>query len=79
MNARQQQIAEAIAKGLNGIRGADSIARALGYRPARSGRLAVSSSLRAMQRAGLVGRIPPEDQWDHARYFLTEKAKKTQK
>lgn len=70
MNARQRQIAQKIAASPNGITDADTIAGGLGYRPHLSGRLAVTSSLRAMERAGLVGRIPPENQWDHARWFL---------
>jgi hypothetical protein len=75
MNDRQRAIMATIKRARNGILGADRIAGVLGYKPARSGRLAVSSSLRALQRAGLVGRIPPEDQWDHADYFLTDDGK----
>lgn len=71
LSERQIAIMRAISGGLNGITSADRISAKLGYRPARSGRLAVSASLRALMKAGVVGRIPPEDQWDHADYFLT--------
>lgn len=35
-----------------------------------TGRLSVSATLRSLMGAGLVGRIPPENQWSHAAYFL---------
>lgn len=72
LSDRERNICVAIEMARNGIRGADSIARFLGYRPAISGRLAVSSTLRVLQRKGIVGRIPPQDQWDHAAYFTNE-------
>lgn len=50
--------------------GADDIAFRLGYRPAMSGRLAVTSALRALERSGVVYRTPPRDRWDHARWGL---------
>lgn len=28
-----------------------------------------------LRRRGLVGRIPPKDQWDHASWFLTDEGK----
>lgn len=75
LNDRHFEIAKIIRRFANGIAYADGIAHYLGYRPATSGRLSVSSSLRQMQKFGLVGRIPPRDQWDHANYFLTETGK----
>jgi hypothetical protein len=75
MNVRQRQIAAVIAEGLNAISSTDRIASRLGYRPAREGRLSVSSSLHAMMRAGFVGRIPPQDRWDHVSWFLTKAGK----
>lgn len=72
LNERCIGILRAISESRNGIKSADGVAAFLGYRPARTGRLAVSSSLRSLQRAGLVGRIPPQDRWDHADYFLTD-------
>ena len=75
ISERHFKIMSSIERGLNGITSADSIAHRLGYRPCVSGRLAVSSNLRAMQRANLVGRIPPKDRWDHAKYFLTKDGK----
>lgn len=44
-------------------RSTDEIAWRMGYRPARKGRLAVTSSLRAMERRGDVFRLPPRDRW----------------
>lgn len=70
LNERQVAILRNIAAGLNGIMSADRIAYRLGYKPARSGRLAVSSTLKVLMKKELVGRIPPEDQWSHADYFL---------
>jgi hypothetical protein len=57
---------------------ADDIAAKAGYRPARSGRLAVTSALRPLLRednSGLVFRVPPRDRWDHARWGLTSAGK----
>ena len=65
---------------------ADAIALRLGYRPARSGRLAVTARLRSLMRrhegkqetsqfgecGRYVGRIPPKDRWGHARWFVTK-------
>jgi len=53
------------------------LAHALGYRPARSGRLAVTATLRSMlvpgtDRGLLVGRIPPRDQWSSAMWSITD-------
>jgi Fe2+ or Zn2+ uptake regulation protein len=73
---RQKSIAQAISKGLNGITSADRIAARLGYRPARTGRLAVTKTLRSMEAAGLVHRLPPKDQWDHADWALSDEGKK---
>lgn len=75
MNERQMSIARAIAAAPNGVTNAESIAHRIGFRPARSGILSVTSSLRAMERAGLVGRIPPQDQWCVAKWCLLRKAK----
>ena len=37
----------------------------------RSCHIAVTSSLRSLERRGWVGRIPPSDRWDCARWFRT--------
>lgn len=70
LTERQLAVIRRIASGPNGHASADGIAQSLGYRPAKAGRLAVSSSLRSLMRERLVGRIAPADQWDHATYFL---------
>ena len=68
----QIKLMRAVYAGLNHIASADGCARRLRI---KRGRLAVSSRLRALERRGLVGRIPAKDQWDHASWFLTDKAK----
>jgi DNA-binding IclR family transcriptional regulator len=70
VSERELAIMRAIASGRNGILSAQRISAQMGYRPANSGKLAVSATLRSLQRRGFVGRIPPEDQWDHADWFL---------
>lgn len=77
MTDRQRAILGAMARSSNGQSGADAIAARLGYRPARSGRLAVSSTLRRMvdpeTGCGLfVVRLPPADRWDHATWCITD-------
>lgn len=81
---RQVQVLAAIARHTNGQASLDRIAAALGYRPARSGRLAVRSTLRALLRIGrqesnwygesgtYVTRLPPQDQWDSELWCLTK-------
>lgn len=74
---RQRRILAAIARGLNGHSGADEIAGRIGYRPARSGRLAVSAMLRRMvdPETGcgpFVVRLPPADRWGHATWCITD-------
>ncbi len=75
LEERDVRILLAIAAGLNGQLRADDVAHRVGYRPARTGRLAVSGTLRKLERKGLVGRIAPRDQWSTATWFLTIKAK----
>lgn len=70
LTERETRIVAIIKRSKIGVLGADRIALHLGYRPPRSGRLAVSSTIRSLMRKGVVGRIPPEDQWDHATYFI---------
>lgn len=84
LNERELKIMRAIA-GFGSGASIDAIASKLGYRPARSGRLAVVSSLNSMLRrhggvthgpygtdGKYIGRLPPRDQWDHSRWFLTD-------
>mgnify|MGYP001765744255 CR=1 FL=1 len=66
MTGKRDQILRALHRG---SRSADEIAAALGYRPARAGRLAVTSILRALERQGLVGRTPPRDRWSATSWF----------
>lgn len=75
MTERQRLVAAAIARGLNGISGAQEIAYRMGYRPARNGILACTRTLRSMEQQGLVGRIAPFDQWSTADWFLTDAGK----
>ena len=49
---------------------ADDIARKM--KP-RSNRIAVTSSLRSMEKRGFVGRIAPRNQWANAHWFAIEK------
>jgi hypothetical protein len=65
----------AVSRGLNGQARADDVAHRLNYRPARSGRLAVTGTLRKLEREGFIGRIAPRDQWGTATWFLKSKAK----
>jgi DNA-binding MarR family transcriptional regulator len=64
-----------VSRGLNGHARADDIAHRMGYRPARSGRLAVTGTLRKLEGGGLIGRSAPRDQWSAASWFLTPKAR----
>lgn len=75
MNERHIAAAQAVEKCLNGIGTASEISWKMGYRK-NSGRLAVTATLRSMERQELVGRIAPRDQWGHANLFLTTKGKK---
>lgn len=75
MNERQRLVAAAIAAAPNGVTTAEAVAHRLGARPARKGILSATSTLRAMERAGLVARIPPADQWCSAHWCLLGKAK----
>lgn len=75
LDERSINVLLAIQNGLNGQAGADFIASQLGYRPARSGRLAVTGTLRKLERQNIVGRLPPRDQWGHAVWFLMPKGK----
>lgn len=63
---RDHAVLAAIRRGRNGQASTDTIAARLGYKPACDGRLAVSSTLRSLERRGLVWRIPPRDRWGHA-------------
>ena len=84
LTARELKLLRCIGKSLLGL---DDIAHKMGYRPARSGRLAVKKTLMAMvNRHGfttgaygmdskLVVRLPPRDQWDHERWALTSEGK----
>lgn len=76
LSDREKRILFAIAKGLNGQNSAQGVAYHLGYRPARSGTLAVTKTLRSLEARGVVGRIPPRDQWSCAYWFLTSIGKK---
>lgn len=66
----------AVNRGLNGQSTAAEVAVRMGYRPT-AGRLAMTSRLRAMERAGLVRRIPPRDEWGVAYWFLSEDGLRT--
>lgn len=74
---RQRRILAAMVRGPMGHSSADDIAYRLGHRPARSGRLAVSATLRRMvdPETGcgpFVVRLPPADRWDHATWCITD-------
>jgi hypothetical protein len=75
LDARAVSILRAVSAGLNGQSRADDVAHRLKYRPARSGRLAVTGTLRKLERMGYIGRIAPRDQWSTASWFLMETAK----
>jgi len=75
LSVREKRILLAIAKGLNGQNSAQEVSYHLRYRPARSGILAATKTLRSLEARGIVGRIPPRDQWSSARWFLQTKAK----
>lgn len=59
----------------NYIISAETLGASLGYRPARKGILPVTSSLRALEKKGLVCRHPPEDQWCVAKWGITQKGR----
>jgi hypothetical protein len=75
LDERSIGILIAVSRGLNGQASADHVASRMKYRPARSGRLAVTGTLRKLERDGFVGRIPPRDQWSTATWFLMPKGK----
>ncbi len=64
-----------VSRGLNGNARADDIAHRMGYRPARSGRLAVTGTLRKLEVEGFISRSAPRDQWSAASWFLTPRSK----
>lgn len=77
MNERQQKIRDALAD----LRGkgvycpsAQEIAREAKLLPSRAHVLSVTASLRAMERAGVVGRTPPRDRWSAAGWHLLKNA-----
>lgn len=76
MNERQTLIAESL-KFLNdaGIYcpSAQMIARRAKLFPSLNYILSVTASLRSLERDGLVGRVPPKDQWDVAGWCLEKK------
>lgn len=76
LSERDKMVLLAIAKGLNGQNSAQEVAYHLHYRPARSGSLACSKTLRSLEARGIVGRIPPRDQWSCAHWFLSSIGKK---
>lgn len=84
---RELKVMRAIGSGSASL---ERIAASLGYRPARKGVLAVSSTLRLMLRKhghfqdafqyGASGRYvgfnPAENQWDTQKWFLTDEGKR---
>lgn len=76
MNERDIAVARAVLQCPNGVGNATQISWKMGYK-GNSGRMAVTSTLRSMERRGLVGRIPPRDQWAHANWCLLTEAKQT--
>lgn len=84
LTARELKLLRCIGKSLIGL---DEISHRMGYRPARSGRLAVKKTLMSMaHRHGFtngaygmdskyVVRLPPRDQWDHEKWALTSEGK----
>ncbi|WP_315921599.1 hypothetical protein [Mesorhizobium sp. SP-1A] len=74
LSDREKRVLLAIAKGLNGQSTAQDIAYRLRYRPARSGTLACTKTLRSLEARKIVGRIAPRDQWSSALWFLSSKA-----
>lgn len=89
LSERELKVMRAVAHFPHGA-SLDDISARCGYRPARSGRLAVRKVLRSLllrndseyQRGyhgecgGFVGRMPPKDQWDCEKWFLTDAAKR---
>ncbi|TLX16128.1 hypothetical protein [Rhizobium sp. MHM7A] len=75
LDERNVAILISVSRGLNGQASADDVAHRMKYRPARSGRLAVTGTLRKLEREGFIGRIAPRDQWSTATWFLMPKAK----
>lgn len=75
LDERGVAILIAVGRGLNGQASADDVASRMKYRPARSGRLAVTGTLRKLERDGYAGRIAPRDQWSSATWFLMPKGK----
>ena len=70
LSEREKRILLAIAKGLNGQNSVQEVAHHLHYRPARTGTLSCSKTLRSLEARGIVGRTPPRDQWSCAYWFL---------
>lgn len=86
LTERDLQVMKAMVRGHGGL-SLDTIAARMGYRPARSGRIAVAGTLRSMlkrhgSRDGLYGsdskyiiRVAPRDQWDCSRWALTNEGR----
>jgi hypothetical protein len=51
---------------------AQEVAYRMGYHPARTGILAATSALRALERLGCVYRSPPRDQWACAKWGVLD-------
>lgn len=75
LDARSIAILISVSRGLNGQASADDVAHRMQYRPARSGRLAVTGTLRKLELKGFIGRTAPRDQWSAAMWFLMPKAR----
>jgi hypothetical protein len=82
LTERDLQVLRAMARSDGGI-SLDTIAARMGYRPARSGRVAVAGTLRSMLKRhgsqdGLYGtdsKLPPRDQWDCSKWALTKEGR----
>lgn len=70
LTPRQIQVMVAVSRCLNGIGNTSEVAARMGYRPARSGQLAVTATLRKLEKEGLVNRLPPSDRWAQASWSL---------
>jgi hypothetical protein len=73
VNERQQLIVDTIAElNSSGVYcpSAQVIAHRAGLVPSKDYVLSVTTSLRALERSGVVGRIAPPDRWDSAGWCL---------
>ena len=75
LSDREKRIILAVASGSMNMSSAQDVAYRMGYRPARSGTLACTKTLRSLEKRGIVGRLPPRDQWSSATWTLSRETR----